>query len=393
MSVFFFYILIATCSTTLTLKSFGRKRMFNFVQYPDPKLNLTEEELKPIRHEELPDDFCFFEMDGNSTVSTNLALSCTPGKGSINYIMIVNLQGQVLWYKKNILDNASMLKRVNNSKNQKRYAYLIGNKHLSHGNRLSTLVIMNEYFQETEYVKGIKNGDVPENCPLTHEFIFRDDHHYVVLPIFQIGNFIEFAVQEIKDGKLLFHWQSTDHPELKQLSLHPGTRDYAHANAITMDKDGNFIVSTRHIGVFKISRSLKKIMWIISQKRNDFKCIKDEYLPKYQHDVRSNLDGSITFWDNRDARQAHSRVMRYFLDEREWKCTQIKEYEYPVGKSSSMGAAQILDYNKEIIGISFGDPQKNDMGDGWRYIEYDFINNKALFRFKFLDRGSFNVLR
>lgn len=329
-----------------------------FIQYPDPKLKLTEDQLLPIQSNTLPSDFCFFEMQGESVLKSNILISHSINKEEKNYLMILNYRGEVLWYKKALDHPTNLFKKYTNSLGKPRYTYFqFTGKTLGRGIFLYELVVMNEYFEEIDRIRVFDHGGLPVNSYLTHDYLCLDDGRYVIIGIFLKNGVVEFAVQEVEEKRLVFHWQSDDHPELRKLSIDDRLfGDYIHPNSIALDEEGNYLLSLRFIGLMKIRKTDGRILWIIGSKRNDFLGIPFASIPFNQHDARLTEDGSITVWDNKGHGEDHSRIMRYYLDEQNMICTKIKEYVYSkeVG-SKTMGGAQILDEGKEIFGLTFGD--------------------------------------
>ena len=74
--------------------------------------------------------------------------------------------------------------------------------------------------------------------------------------------------------------------------------DYAHANSVDLDTDGDFLMSARNTwAVYKIDRETGGIRWRLGGKQSTFK------LPAaarfaWQHDAHRRSDGAITLFDN-----------------------------------------------------------------------------------------------
>src|SRR5207244_5944877 len=80
---------------------------------------------------------------------------------------------------------------------------------------------------------------------------------------------LEGAFQEldIRTGRVLFEWHSIDHVPLVEsyyrLPRDPDrTYDYFHINSIDVDRDGNFLVSSRNTrSVYQVDRRNGRIIW------------------------------------------------------------------------------------------------------------------------------------
>ena len=180
-------------------------------------------------------------------------------------------------------------------------------------------------------------------------------------------------------GKAVWNWTTIDYPILKTLSHTSQTSDYAHVNSIQIDYDNNFIVSFRNIGIIKINRESKEIMWVMGRKRNDFSGLESRELPFQQHDIQFAPDGSFTVFDNY-GHESKSRVCRYFLDEETMTCLAFREYVTTQDRSAYMGSATIIYDENDIIDIAYG--------SGWSHIafeEYDFKNNRQIMMLRFDD--------
>jgi Arylsulfotransferase (ASST) len=138
-------------------------------------------------------------------------------------------------------------------------------------------------------------------------------------------NVLEGAFQEvdIHTRRVLFEWHSVGHVALTEsyyrLPRNPDhTYDYFHINTIEVDRDGNFLVSARNTHtIYKINRRTGAVMWRLGGKRSDFELGRGVSFG-WQHDVRRQLDGTLTMFDNEAApklrKQSRGLVLR--VDER-----------------------------------------------------------------------------
>lgn len=341
--------------------------------------------LKPIAT--LPSDFPTYTITGESPYDYNFLVTPHTTNYDTGYIFIMNNKGNVLWYKKT---NAYCyaFKKYTSPKGKNRYTYIeVTTKNeptadnatfYEHGD----LVILNENFDEIDRVRFKKTEHIPHNHPTEqHDYIYFDDGHYLVMLYHKKkgSQLFENHIQEIKMGKAVWNWTTIDYPILKTLSHTSQTSDYAHINSIQIDYDDNFIVSFRNIGIIKINRESKEIMWVMGRKRNDFSGLESRELPFQQHDIQFAPDGSFTVFDNY-GHESKSRVCRYFLDEETMTCLAFREYVTTQDRSAYMGSATIIDDENDIIDIAYG--------SGWSHIafeEYDFKNNRQIMMLRFDD--------
>lgn len=106
------------------------------------------------------------------------------------------------------------------------------------GNMKASAHVMNQWYAEIDCIPYLlTNEGMPENHPLeNHEFIMLDKGHYIITSyivkcVYNIPKDVEgyspfgsrvvagVFQEEIKDGKLIFQWDSTEHPELYGMSV------------------------------------------------------------------------------------------------------------------------------------------------------------------------------
>jgi hypothetical protein len=119
------------------------------------------------------------------------------------------------------------------------------------------------------------------------------------------GLAVDSVIQEIDldTGLVEFEWHSLGKIALTDTFSRPQPSrrapfDYAHANSVDLDGDGNFLLSARNTWtIYKIDRGTGRIMWRLGGKHSTYK------LPRaarfaWQHDARRRSDGAITLFDN-----------------------------------------------------------------------------------------------
>jgi hypothetical protein len=117
------------------------------------------------------------------------------------------------------------------------------------------------------------------------------------------GLVVDSVIQEIDiaTGLVTFEWHSLGKIPLEETlsQPRPGTPfDYAHANSVNPDLDGDFLMSARNTwAAYKIDRETGKILWRLGGKRSTFKVAPAARFA-WQHDVHRRADGAITVFDN-----------------------------------------------------------------------------------------------
>jgi hypothetical protein len=139
------------------------------------------------------------------------------------------------------------------------------------------------------------------------------------------GLAVDSVIQEIDldTGLVEFEWHSLGKIGLAETFSKPKPSrrapfDYAHANSVNLDTDGDFLLSARNTWtVYKIDRGTGNISWRLGGKKSSFK------LPAaarfaWQHDVHRRSDGTITLFDNEafPPIRKFSRALALRLDQR-----------------------------------------------------------------------------
>ena len=135
---------------------------------------------------------------------------------------------------------------------------------------------------------------------------------------------VDNIIQEvdIKTGQVVFEWHSfgnvSPDESLIPVPKNRGSEwEYFHANAIDLDRDGNFLISARNTStIYKVNRATGKIMWRLGGKKSDFK-LGPGVRFDWQHSLRVLPNGDLRIYDNSAAppvRKA-SRAITIRLDE------------------------------------------------------------------------------
>ncbi len=165
----------------------------------------------------------------------------------------------------------------------------------------------------------------------------------------------ETLVQEFTAaGELIFQWRPWDHCDFNDMDplfgdLRSASIDLIHTNSISVDDDGNLVVSHRHLNeATKIDRRTGAIIWRLGGTHNQFKFANDPQNGFHgQHDVRALGNGHYTVFD--DGAMV-SRVVEYELDVNAMTATLVWEFrDTPDRYSWFMGSAQRLPTGNTLI--------------------------------------------
>jgi hypothetical protein len=170
------------------------------------------------------------------------------------------------------------------------------------------------------------------------------------------GTAVEGIVEEIDiaTGRVVFEWHSLDHVPLADTYATDEAADYFHLNAVSIDNDGNLLISGRHTStVYKVDRVTGRTIWRLGGKHSDF-ALGQGVRFAWQHNPVPAGVGTIRIFDNEnngDPGASESRVIWIQLDTSAMTATLIKAITHPSALSvPSQGNAQALDNGDTFVG-------------------------------------------
>lgn len=261
-------------------------------------------------------------------------------------------------------------------------------------------LVLDEDYKVVDDIPFMTLADGNELPLENHQFTILGDKHYLLTGYMgkRVDNIPESVeheacgtrvvadiIQEVKDGSVIFEWDSTEHPELYELSLEGNDfynttgfwADYAHLNSVIIDSDGNFICSFRNLStIIKIDRATGDIMWKLGGIGDEFQLTDTQKFSK-QHDARVTEDGYITLFNNGNEGTSFSTgktsVIKLKLNEETKQVEDFQEYSLAGQFSSHMGSAQLIENSTFIVG--WGGRQTCTP----LFSEIDFASKKVLF--------------
>ncbi len=230
-----------------------------------------------------------------------------------------------------------------------------------------TLIVMDDQFNEIKRLNMLPHGDF--NWPYidNHHSIILGKDHYILstysrqeihVPEKNSTALITATViQEIKDGKVVFFWQSSDYPELISTCLsnchfnHSMRSDYMHYNTIIIDpSDNNLIVSlAAQSSLIKIDRKTGKILWHMGGLADEFNIAPEntfigQHAPNFmdKNEILLFDNQSISFSSKTHQRFSRtpatpSRLLRIKFNEQN-KTADISKIEL-IARADTMGSA------------------------------------------------------
>ncbi|MBQ6968616.1 MAG: aryl-sulfate sulfotransferase [Lachnospiraceae bacterium] len=258
-------------------------------------------------------------------------------------------------------------------------------------------VILDESFNEIKRITFEESDTVEKGHPLDgHDFLMIDPDHYILSgyiketvynhPDHPDGSSVVCSyLQEVKDGKAVWDFKSTDYPELYSLVVTDAVEtaddfanektdapDIIHFNAMRLDDEGNLICSFRHISsILCLDRSRKtdQIKWKLSGAGDDFG-LKEDEKTSCQHYV--TVDGSSVMVFDNGNRTKETKIRIYSLDAEKRSVSSVKTLRVDGKFSSACGDVQHLYDDTYMIGWG-----KTD-NDAVCMSVYDFSEDKEL---------------
>ncbi len=175
------------------------------------------------------------------------------------------------------------------------------------------------------------------------------------------GNVVAPVIQELDANRnVLFGWHGLEYYTFADVNayffLDPDFLDFGHPNALTMDLDGNILMSLRFFNeITKINRADSSIVWRLGGKSNDFTFVNDSQPFTTQHHCTILPNGNLTLYDNSElGTTPRPRGVEYELNIANMTATNVWEYAYDTSRFSySLGSMDRIGTNGNSI-INWG---------------------------------------
>ena len=357
----------------------------------------------------LPSNFNAFTTRGKSCARGDILVAPHTEDANLGWLIVLDSNLNLKKYKQ-LTSFAYNFRKYRNKAGDIRYIYCQSvNKEFpkmtnNGGYDNVKLVVTDKNFNILREHRLKAHGTVQDNHPgENHEVIYFDDDHYLLTAYVKgvVSNIpgksgqykaVNCVIQEVKDGEVVFHWESIDHTELyeyacrnKDFTNYPNSQgtynDYHHLNSVQVDplNPNHLLVSSRFIGLMKIDKTTGNIIWMFGRGgRIDFKGMTQAQAPFLQHHMTRVSDGSIICFDNEGCATNNTRICRYWLDETTMTMTRFKEYKTNHPRSQFMGGVDMI--REGVFLINYGGKYQ-----GLTFEEYDFNENKQNFSFRFND--------
>lgn len=353
----------------------------------------------------LPEAFPGYEVQGESDYEGDYYTSTYSFKyDGAHYIFKLDKSGNIKYYKKTKMVSFDFRKE-RNSQGQVRYMYLEATKNNFEGATSllpCDLVILDENYNEIKRINYLCQDGSTISLE-NHTYIYFDDDHYILTTYENRKKEIngrtmyvsDCLIEEVKDGKILWEFDSGEYPELYNYSTKENLnyllpyQDYIHINSICIDeKDGNILCSFRNIdSVLKISREDGKLIWTLGGMADEFKLTEEQKFSK-QHSIIHIGNDTILLYDNGNTNK-RSRILKMKLDEENKTVTEYKEYDLDT-YAPMMGSVRVLDEESQTYLICYGGG--SNYYDKYSIEEINFSTGEEKFKFTFLlTRMMYNV--
>ena len=238
----------------------------------------------------------------------------TPG-----IIFILDHRGDIRWYHQ---VNGTGFKTVHFTQNQTLLSILGTEEYpTSYGNEIL------EVSMNGDTLLHLKKGEKDFKETIHHEIILNDKNQIVTLcvqkKIFNLSK-VGGAKQDTvksdgilvldRNGKKVWSWSVFDalNP-LEDKRIMEEKKDWMHANSLSFDKDGNYLISFYNNGqVWKLDAKSGKVIWKFGR-GGDFVLPKEGVFDQ-GHAVHRNINGELMLFDNGTSKLL-SRTLAFKLDE------------------------------------------------------------------------------
>ncbi|MDC0231064.1 aryl-sulfate sulfotransferase [Aureispira] len=253
-------------------------------------------------------------------------------------------------------------------------------------NEVDSVYCQNGYIADNHDFLALANGN--------YVLIAYDEQPYAMDTVVSGGDpnaIIEgLIIQELDSNhNLIFEWKSWDHFHITDNTYFSpwtsSTLPFIHANAIDIDFDGHFLLSSRALDeITKIHRTTGNIIWRWGGSQNEFVFVND-YPFTHQHSIRSLGGNRYLLYDNGNYSAQYtgtiniSRAVEYVLDTNLMEATKVWEFVHPDSLyTPSIGGVQRLPNGNTLI--NFGNLQWANKGSIVTEVD---TNNQIVFQLEY----------
>ena len=274
--------------------------------------------------------------------------------------MVLDPSGNLIWFQPLPANALATDFRVQQLNGQPVLTWWQG--YTNNGSGRGVGVIYNSRYQQLATVRagnGLQGMDL-------HEFLVtpQGDAYIVGVSPIRWGGMtrplMDAVIQEIdiKTGLVLFEWHALDHIPISQSFFKqnaPGlVYDPYHANSISVDTDGNLIVSLRNTwAVYKVDHQTGAVIWTLGSNQSSFK-MGSGTQTAFQHNVVVQSNAMLTVFDDGAGPprvHSQSRALELSVNAANKTVTMVRQFEHSPGLSTDFeGGAQVLPGGDLFVG-------------------------------------------
>jgi arylsulfate sulfotransferase len=269
----------------------------------------------------------------------------TPG-----IIFMLDAKGEIRWYHQ---VNGTGFKTTHFTRN-KTILSILGTEEYptSYGNEIL------EVSMEGDTLLHLKKGEADFKETVHHEIILNDKSQVVTLSVqtkimdlTSVGGTAQDTVKSDgilvldRKGKKVWSWSVFDALDpLKDPKIMAEKKDWMHANSVSFDTDGNYLISFYNNGqVWKLDAATGKVIWKFGN-NGDFTIPKGGVFDQ-GHAVHKNAQGDLMLFDNGTSRE-QTRTLAFRLDEKNKTAALTRQVILPKQiYTARMGSAYLVDGN------------------------------------------------
>ena len=354
----------------------------------------------------LPSTFPEYQVEGKKEQTQDYEYYVTTYGESAkvkSYIYNINQKGELTFYKQTSRTPYNFKK--NEIDGKIRYTYLEKTEGIYEGINDAVqckLIVLDEKYNEIDRIGYLVEGEeISSEC---HDYYYLGDDNYIICAYTkekvtnvpkldgQEVNIWNFRMQEIKDGNILWEFQSIKNKQLYENYSVNGIKigeykepiNYIHFNSMEIDPlDGNLICSFRNQdAIIKISRTTGEIIWILGGKGDEFGLTEDQKFSK-QHSISYLSNHEILIYDN-GIKNNRTRILKIGLDEQNKTIQSYQSYDLDI-YAPRMGSVEVINESENIYLITSGTGkneyafQEQNLETGEYYFKYKITSDNTLY--------------
>lgn len=268
-------------------------------------------------------------------------------------IYIMNSRGEVVWYQQ-------FARRVKLSHWTKESTMLVLLGDETHKNSAGDEIIEMDLSGKELLKLEFGKGDFQD---IAHHEVIKDTTGNIIMLVYDVRHFdlssvggkkeekvIGDAIVKLnKEGKELWRWSVYDaRNPLNDPVILDKKNDWGHANAVSVDKDGNYLISFRDWNqIWKVDSHDGTVIWKLGE-GGDFTMNSDDHF-NGQHAIHINKNGDYMLFDN-GREYGNSRALAFHLNEDKMTAETTLKAGYPNTLfTDAMGSAYLMDNDNILL--------------------------------------------